>query len=168
MRPGADGVSIGLDISRPTEMIARGLLKIWTLKLLSEGERTGYQLMKELGQRTGWQPSPGTMYPLLESLGRQGLIKRHPAGKRVYWQLTPEGSRHLEELRRRKREWLEELGIKERAIWKAFADPDHPMLLLPAIAHLVARAAAGGQGPAARRILETARDRLAELTKGEA
>jgi DNA-binding PadR family transcriptional regulator len=146
-------------------MIAKGLLRIWTLKLLSEGEKTGWQLMKELGQRTGWQPSPGTMYPLLKSLGSQGLLQRHPAGKRVYWRLTPEGSRYLEELHRRKREWLEELGIKERAIWQAFADPDHPLLLLPAIAHLAARAAAGGRGTEARRILEAARDRLLELAR---
>lgn len=146
-------------------MIARGMLRAWVLKLLSEGEKTGYEIIKEMEKRIGWQPSPGSVYPLLQMLGEEGLLSPRPAGNKVYWSLTPEGRRRLDELRERRKEWLRELGIKEQAVWKAFDDPHHPMLLLPRMAHLVREAFSKGKGREAFRILEEARDRLAKLVE---
>jgi len=146
-------------------VVARGMLRAWVLKLLSEGEKTGYEIIKEMEKRIGWQPSPGSVYPLLQMLGEEGLLSPRPAGNKVYWSLTPEGQRCLDELRERRKEWLRELGIKEQAVWKAFDDPHHPMLLLPRMAHLVREAFSKGKGREAFRILEEARDRLAELVE---
>ena len=144
-------------------MAARGILKVWLLKLLSEGSKTGYDLIKEMEARVGWQPSPGSVYPLLQMLGEAGLLRAKPAGNKGYWELTPEGRQYLDELRERRREWLRELGIREQAVWKAFDDPHHPMLLFPRMAHLVKEAFLQGKGREAFRILEEARRKLEEL-----
>ncbi|RLE29372.1 hypothetical protein DRJ27_04745, partial [Candidatus Acetothermia bacterium] len=92
-----------------------------------------------------------------------GLLRAKPAGNKVYWELTPEGRQYLDELRERRREWLRELGIREQAVWKAFDDPHHPMLLFPRMAHLVKEAFLQGKGREAFRILEEARRKLEEL-----
>ncbi len=167
MRQEEKEVIIGTDISGPkgVAVIARGMLRAWVLKLLSEGEKTGYEIIKEMEKRIGWQPSPGSVYPLLQMLGEEGLLSPRLAGNKVYWSLTPEGQKRLDELRERRKEWLRELGIKEQAVWKAFDDPHHPMLLLPRMAHLVREAFSKGKGREAFRILEEARDRLAELVE---
>ncbi|NOX44534.1 MAG: PadR family transcriptional regulator [Caldiserica bacterium] len=148
-------------------MIARGLLKVWVLKLLSGGERTGYQLIKELERRIGWQPSPGSIYPLLQMLGEAGLLRARPAGNKVYWSLTPEGERYLEELRKKRQEWLRELGIKEQAVWQIFDDPHHPLRVFPRLAHLVRKAFSRGRAPQALAILEEAAEKLSRLIEGE-
>lgn len=148
-------------------MVAQGMLKVWVLKLLSEGSKTGYEIIKEMGKRIGWQPSPGSVYPLLQMLGEAGLLSARPVGNKVYWELTSEGQKHLNELWEKRKEWLRELGIKEQAVWKAFDDPNHPMLLFPRIAHLVREAFAKGKSREAFRILEEARDKLAEIVEGE-
>ncbi|MBC7099821.1 hypothetical protein H5T52_12090 [Candidatus Bipolaricaulota bacterium] len=83
----------------------------------------------------------------------------------MYWELTLEGQRYLNELWDRRKEWLKELGIKEQAVWKAFDDPSHPMRLLPRMAQLVRQAFSQGKGKEAFHILEEARDRLAKLVE---
>lgn len=50
------------------------LTKFYTLALLSEGPRHGYELMEELDKRLGKKPSPGQIYPLLRKLEGGGLI----------------------------------------------------------------------------------------------
>ena len=146
-------------------MIARGMLKFWVLKLLSQGSKTGYELIKEIEREVGWQPSPGSIYPLLQMLGEAGLLRAKPVGNKVYWELTPEGQRQLNELWDRRKEWLRELGIKEQAVWKAFDEPGHPMRLLPRVAQLVREAFSQGKAKEAFHILEEARDKLARLVE---
>lgn len=148
-------------------MIARGMLKVWVLKLLTEGKRTGYEIIKEMERRIGWQPSPGSIYPLLQMLGEAGLLRAEPVGNKVYWELTPEGKRELNALWEKRKEWLRELGVTEQAVWKAFDDPNHPMLLLPRMAHLVREAFSKGRGREAFRILEDAKGKLERLIKEE-
>ncbi|MGC9529006.1 MAG: PadR family transcriptional regulator [Candidatus Bipolaricaulaceae bacterium] len=141
------------------------MLKFWVLKLLSQGERTGYDLMKAMETEIGWQPSPGSVYPLLQMLGEQGLLAARPVGNKVYWSLTSEGTRLLNELWERRKEWLKELGTKEQAVWKAFGNQGHPLRLLPTVARLVHHAFAQGKAKQATRILEEARDKLSELVE---
>ena len=54
----------------------------------------GYQIMQQLEQRSGgaWRPSPGSVYPTLQLLEDQALIKGEEAeGKRVF-SLTEAGA----------------------------------------------------------------------------
>jgi len=50
------------------------LTKFYTLVLLDERPRHGYELMEELEKRLGKKPSPGQIYPLLKKLERSELI----------------------------------------------------------------------------------------------
>ncbi len=147
-------------------MVARGMLRVWILKLISQGPKTGYGIIKEMQRKIGWQPSPGSVYPLLQMLREEGILEARPAGKKVYWELTPKGERYLNELREKRRQWLAELGIKEQAVWRVFDDPDHPLGLLPPLAHLAWRALSQGKGDEAFRVLREAKERLETLLEG--
>jgi len=85
-------------------MIGRGFLRYWVLRLLSEGPRTGYALAKELEERLGWRPSPGSLYPLLGSLAEQGLVEQS-GEKPPRWRLTEKGAESLSALEKGKDEW---------------------------------------------------------------
>ena len=76
----------------------RGDVRAAALLLLSEAPRNGYQLMQEIENRTNglWRPSPGSMYPVLQQLEDEGLVRPEgPEGRRVY-QLTDEGRAYVE------------------------------------------------------------------------
>jgi DNA-binding PadR family transcriptional regulator len=64
------------------------------LLALADEPMHGYQIMQQLEQRSGgaWRPSPGSVYPTLQLLEDQGLIKGEEAeGKRVF-SLTEAGT----------------------------------------------------------------------------
>mgnify|MGYP001595282726 CR=1 FL=1 len=50
------------------ESYMTNLTKLYILVLLHESPRHGYELMEELGKRTGKKPSAGQIYPLLKKL----------------------------------------------------------------------------------------------------
>jgi DNA-binding PadR family transcriptional regulator len=63
----------------------------------------GYEIMQELQERSGgaWRPSPGSVYPTLQLLEDQGLVKGEDAdGKRVF-ALTDDGRTETEAIRAR-------------------------------------------------------------------
>jgi DNA-binding PadR family transcriptional regulator len=75
-----------------------GEIRLAILSLLNEGPRHGYQLMKELEERSGglYRASAGSVYPTLQQLEDEDLIQSdQPAGKRVY-SITDAGRRELE------------------------------------------------------------------------
>ena len=77
----------------------RGDVRAAALLLLGEAPRNGYQLMQEIESRSGglWRPSPGSMYPVLQQLEDEDLVRPEgPEGRRVY-QLTDDGRTYLKE-----------------------------------------------------------------------
>ena len=66
--------------------------------LLAEEPRNGYQLMQEIEQRSDgvWRPSPGSVYPALQQLEDEGLVRVEGEGRKAYT-LTDEGRAHVEE-----------------------------------------------------------------------
>ncbi|MEM0016451.1 MAG: PadR family transcriptional regulator [Saccharolobus sp.] len=73
-------------------------LKWLILYILSKGPMTGAQIMDEI-ERTSygmWRPSPGSVYPALDALESEGLIKIGKVdGWKKYYELTPEGKKVL-------------------------------------------------------------------------
>ena len=65
-----------------------GEVRIALLSLLKDGPKHGYELMKDLEARSGglYKASAGTVYPNLQLLEDEGLIRVEPTddGKRVY------------------------------------------------------------------------------------
>jgi DNA-binding PadR family transcriptional regulator len=69
--------------------------------LLAEQPLHGYELIQQITARSGgaWRPSPGSVYPALQLLEDQGLIRSEQAeGRRVY-HLTEAGKTHMEQRR---------------------------------------------------------------------
>jgi DNA-binding PadR family transcriptional regulator len=66
----------------------RGDVRAAALALLAEQPMNGYQIIQEIGERSGgvWRPSPGSVYPALQQLQDEGLIQAEPGetGHRGY------------------------------------------------------------------------------------
>ena len=71
----------------------RGDVRAALLVLLAEEPRNGYQLMQEIEQRSRgvWRPSPGSVYPALQQLEDEGLVRVAPGEGRKAFELTDEG-----------------------------------------------------------------------------
>ena len=85
---------------RGGRMFEQGDLKLVILRLLEEKPRHGYDIIKELEERSGgrYTPSAGAVYPtltLLEDLG-YAVASLEEGGKKVYT-ITDEGRAHLAE-----------------------------------------------------------------------
>ena len=77
------------------------------LALLAERPMHGYQMIRELAERSGgaWRPSPGSVYPVLQMLEDEGLVRDEETnGKRVY-QLTDSGRAVVEARRGEPTPW---------------------------------------------------------------
>ena len=75
----------------------RGFLSFLILFLLSKDELNGQQISDELEKRKGCRPSPGTIYPALKSLKKDGFIKETASEKTIKYTLTPSGKKALED-----------------------------------------------------------------------
>ena len=66
----------------------RGDVRAAILALLGEQPMHGYQIMRELGERSGgvWRPSPGSIYPTLQQLEDEELVRPETGdgGRRVF------------------------------------------------------------------------------------
>jgi DNA-binding PadR family transcriptional regulator len=73
-------------------------LQLLILRLLEEKPRHGYQLIKELDERSKgfYIPSPGMVYPALTYLEEIGHATVEAVGTRKLYSITPAGSAHLE------------------------------------------------------------------------
>jgi DNA-binding PadR family transcriptional regulator len=75
------------DDEGPRRRQRRGDIRYALLALLAEQPRHGYELIKELEERSGgfYRPSPGSVYPTLQLLEDEGYATSESvAGKRVY------------------------------------------------------------------------------------
>jgi DNA-binding PadR family transcriptional regulator len=63
------------------------------LALLAERPMHGYEMLQELARRTQdlWRPSPGSLYPALQLLEDQGLVRSVDADGRRRFELTDSG-----------------------------------------------------------------------------
>ena len=84
--------------------LVSGSMALLILKLLEDGDKYGYQMTRELRERSEdvFHLKAGTLYPLLHSLEEQGLVAAYEreaaAGKpRRYYHLTREGQAALRE-----------------------------------------------------------------------
>ena len=81
----------------------RGDVRAAILLLLGEEPRNGYQVMQELEQRSegAWRPSPGSVYPALQLLADEGLVRSEAREGGNVFELTDAGRKHLDEHRER-------------------------------------------------------------------
>ncbi|HLH57630.1 MAG TPA: PadR family transcriptional regulator [Streptosporangiaceae bacterium] len=146
---------------------SRGDVRATILALLSEGPRTGYQIMSDIEERSGgaWRPSPGAVYPALAQLADEDLIVGEEAdGKRTY-SLTDAG-----------REYVAQNPEMARGAWESMSEPGPGELpgLFGEAARLgvaimqMAHAGTPDQVREAERLLEQTRRRLYQFLADDA
>ena len=81
----------------------RGDVRAAILLVLADQPMHGYQIMQRLEERSGgaWRPSPGSVYPTLQLLEDQGLIKGEEAEGRRVFSLTEAGTAEAAAVRER-------------------------------------------------------------------
>jgi len=92
---------------------SRGDVRTAALLLLAEEPRNGYQIMQELEERSEglWRPSPGSVYPALQQLEDEGLIRSDETEGRRLYHLTDAG-----------RTYVAERPDDQPAPWETFTD----------------------------------------------
>ena len=80
---------------------SRGDVRLAVLALVSEQPRHGYEIIQEIGARSGgrWRASPGSVYPTVAQLEDEGLVRTEQVEGRRIVHLTDEGTRYVDEHR---------------------------------------------------------------------
>jgi DNA-binding PadR family transcriptional regulator len=142
-----------------------GEIRLAILSLLMEGPKHGYQLMKEMQDRSGgvYRASAGSVYPTLQQLEDEGLVQAETISGRRTYQLTDEGRKELDADPDAVR------NIWDRAEqyndWGKFMRPD-VVAILPWVSALVKAAMAAtsrSDAERVRKILDRAKDELEGL-----
>ncbi|WNM25604.1 PadR family transcriptional regulator [Demequina capsici] len=138
----------------------RGDVRAAILVLLAEQPRHGYDLIREIQERSGgaWTPSPGSIYPTLQSLEDEGLVSIDTVDGRRSASLTDGG-----------RDWVAGHAAEHEGIFEASAAAESLGALRAELGALkeaavhVARVPGGDLTPQAIEILAEARKRLYRL-----
>ena len=119
----------------PERMFHKGDFKFLILDLLRDKPRHGYEIIRELENKSHgfYSPSPGTVYPTLQYLEDMGYVTaREQDGKRVYT-ITDEGLKFLAEqagtvddikdhIRSHWHEWGSEFGAQFREVMREYGE----------------------------------------------
>jgi DNA-binding PadR family transcriptional regulator len=153
-------------------LFATGEVRLALLSLLGERPQHGYELMKQLEERSRgmYRASAGTVYPTLAQLEDEGLVLSESRdGKRIY-QLTDAGREEVA----RSAEAIEDIWQRAQQMgdWGEAFDPEVAELVRPAFRLLrtvVKVAARRGDDPEVvdrvREILERAREEIGDLRR---
>lgn len=155
---GSFGMGPGFFPGRPK--VSRGDVRSAILHLLAEEPMHGYQIMSELSERTEgmWKPSPGSVYPTLNQLEDEGLVRAKEREAKKVYDLTDEGRAQVD-------------ADEQEAPWERFASPYSKDLMalrdaafaLGAAVMQVARAGSEGQADRVREVLDETRRRVYEI-----
>jgi len=86
-------------------------LRTWVLYILEKGPKNGAQMMDsmETMSQGWWRPSPGSVYPMLESMVEENLIKKLEDGR---YEITTQGREEIDwpsRMRRREPSSLDDI-----------------------------------------------------------
>lgn len=58
-------------------------LRFWVLQYLERGPMNGAEIMEEMDRNTmgWWRPSPGSIYPLLDQLAEEKIVRKRDDGR---------------------------------------------------------------------------------------
>ncbi|HSI92935.1 MAG TPA: PadR family transcriptional regulator [Jiangellaceae bacterium] len=93
----------------------RGDIRAAILAVLAERSANGYQIIQEIAERSDgvWKPSPGSIYPTLQQLEDEGLVRADEQGGRRVFHLTDAG-----------RDYVESHPDEVAAPWQAMTPPE--------------------------------------------
>jgi DNA-binding PadR family transcriptional regulator len=106
----------------------KGYLRIAALALLSRKPHHGYEIMKEIRDRTGgfWRPTPGGIYPILQSLEESGYVQgewnSHQRRRRKTYRITQTGRTVLKQAIAKQNQIVQSMGDLFREFMKDVLD----------------------------------------------
>ncbi|MBP2133284.1 DNA-binding PadR family transcriptional regulator [Methanomicrobium sp. W14] len=107
-----------------------GFIGIYILHTLEKEPKSGYDIIKELSEKTGgvWSPSKGTLYPTLKNMEEDGFIRIAGTGARSknIYEITNEGKEKLEKIIQH-RKGTEERVYLFRKIFSEIVDKKCPV-----------------------------------------
>jgi DNA-binding PadR family transcriptional regulator len=136
----------------------RGDVRSALLTLLAEEPRNGYQLMQEIERRSEgvWRPSPGSVYPALQQLEDEGLVRADESEGRKLFHLTDEGRQAAEAAAAGGAPWDAASESVDSDVWELFGVARQVGMAI----FQIAQAGTADQVVAAREILTNARRAL--------
>ncbi|MEU1970992.1 PadR family transcriptional regulator [Microbacterium sp. NPDC019599] len=151
--------AFGQKIGPPATRMGKGDVRAAVLALLLEQPMHGYQIIQQIEERSGgsWKPSAGSIYPTLQLLADEGLIKAEESGGRKTYSLTDDGRLEAEAASEKSAPW-ESSGMRDAA-HAAAALPKAGMELAQ-VAAQVARTGSPDQVKQAVDVLDEARRKL--------
>jgi DNA-binding PadR family transcriptional regulator len=148
----------------PGPRASRGDIRAAILALLGESPMHGYQIMRELSDRSGgvWRPSPGSVYPTLQLLQDEGLVSSTESEGRRIFELTADGKAAVD-------------ALETPTPWEAVADDTESsavelrdlLFQVIAAARQVVHAGDAGHLEQAKNVLTETRQRLYRILAGE-
>ncbi len=143
----------------------KGFISLYILYSLKQKPKSGYEILAEIKGKCGgkWVPSKGTIYPLLNQLEKQGLIRVKTIEKRSknIFEITSKGKQTLSMLKRSRKE-LKENFMRFRKLFFDILGEDKSDIfdLLFEIKENLLRVK---NKPAATKILERCLDELKQI-----
>lgn len=89
--------------------ILQDKLKTLILRHLSKESLSGYGLIKQIEETTGWKPSYGSMYPMLEQLHNENIVVFKEEGRRKIYSLTAKGKLEFNALGKKQKELIQKV-----------------------------------------------------------
>ena len=144
----------------------RGAIRDAVLLVLADQPRHGYDVMNELAERSGgmWRPSPGSVYPTLQQLEDEGLVRAAEVDDKRVFALTDGGRAEAEKVQERGSPWStldDGVSSDRRALFQS-------AMQAGVAASQVAQAGSGEQIASARAILDDTRKQLYRLLADDA
>jgi DNA-binding PadR family transcriptional regulator len=138
---------------------ARGDVRAAILTLLAETPMHGYQIIGELSERSGgvWSPSPGSIYPTLQLLEEEGLIRGAESDGKKVFTLTEAGLATLATRAEGRRAPWDEVGAD---VDSALVELRDAIGQVAGAARQIARAGTGAQVAQAKKLLVDTRRSL--------
>ena len=139
----------------------RGDIRAAILLVLADRPMHGYEVMTELAERSGgvWRPSPGSVYPTLQQLEDEDLVRSEEVDQKRVFRLTDAGKAESEHVAARGAPWAtvsDGLNDEQRALHHAAAQ-------LAAAVFQVAQAGTDEQARATQALLDDARKSVYRL-----
>jgi DNA-binding PadR family transcriptional regulator len=136
----------------------RGDVRAALLALLAEEPRNGYQLMQEIERRSDgvWRPSPGSVYPALQQLEDEGLVRSDETEGRKLFHLTDAGREAAAEAGTEGAPWDAVSESVDSDVWELFNVARQTGMAV----FQIAQAGTAEQIAAAREVLTNARRAL--------
>jgi PadR family transcriptional regulator, regulatory protein PadR len=104
-------------MTKPEKELQRllsGFIRMHVLHHAAEGNLCGHWMIEEL-RHHGYNISPGTLYPMLKSMQKNGWLSsraENSGSRRTLYQITAKGRKALKEVRSKLGELFREVGAK--------------------------------------------------------